>query len=782
MESKVRTYTRVRYSCLLAIAMLVLIGASLHSPRSTATATKQPESKPSVQRAGANLLEDYLRGDPSSPFAPTATVELFASNCTTAMTDFNLGDTVCIKVTDSSFASGRKFVVADNTFTRQDGPTITMSPQTTPLVLPSTRTSNIAGGAVQDNRGTWTAFDYDTVNNSPVANNSFRVHQPGHPAADLQINGSSSQNTNQLTYHDCVFNSGGPDVPSTTKFQATIPNNTTFVSITPSNPGSWTCGAPSGGTVICNRSSGLPINVNECFDLLVTVNAGTIKFSQLTSRGVVSSDIDDQRLRSNVVVNYINADTATAGITIGADPSGQPAIISESCVVGGQPAAVDPGETVTVNLCALNFGNTNSGSTLVGTLQAVNGVTNPGAPQTYGAIPANQGGAICRNFSFTAAGTACGSVITPVVVFTEGATPRGTGIFTLPTGFSTNGGIAVCCAVPTADSGSISGIIADDHGAPLAGTTVHLEGNATGKVITDARGFYRFDNVSTTGFYTVTPSRPNYTFDPSAKSFSQIGQSTDAMFTGSLNNGNLQNPLDSADYFVRQQYLDFLGREPDESGFNFWSDQILSCGTDAACIERRTINVSAAYFLSIEFQSTGGLVDGLYRASFGRAPQYAEFMPDTHTVAEGVIVGRDNWAQQLEANKQSFVDSWMQRAEFHAAYDQLSNAGFVDTLLAHTGVAFTATERDAWVNGLSSGTQTRAQVLRGIVENERFVAAKQNEMFVMMEYFGYLRRDPDASGYQFWLNKLNEFGGNFEQAEMVKAFLVSGEYRGRFSQ
>jgi hypothetical protein len=69
-----------------------------------------------------------------------------------------------------------------------------------------------------------------------------------------------------------------------------------------------------------------------------------------------------------------------------------------------------------------------------------------------------------------------------------------------------------------------------------------------------------------------------------------------------------------------------------------------------------------------------------------------------------------------------------------------------------------------------------------VVENEGFVRAKQNAMFVMMEYFGYLRRDPDQGGYQFWLDKLNQFGGNFEQAEMVKAFIVSGEYRDRFPQ
>jgi hypothetical protein len=80
------------------------------------------------------------------------------------------------------------------------------------------------------------------------------------------------------------------------------------------------------------------------------------------------------------------------------------------------------------------------------------------------------------------------------------------------------------------------------------------------------------------------------------------------------------------------------------------------------------------------------------------------------------------------------------------------------------------------------GTLTRAGVLQRIAEDERFVEAKSNEAFVLMEYFGYLRRDPDESGYQFWLNKLNQFGGNFEQAEMVKAFIVSSEYRGRFQQ
>jgi hypothetical protein len=257
---------------------------------------------------------------------------------------------------------------------------------------------------------------------------------------------------------------------------------------------------------------------------------------------------------------------------------------------------------------------------------------------------------------------------------------------------------------------------------------------------------------------------------------------TDAVFTGTLDAVITGNVIDTPEYFVRQHYLDFLGREPDSAGLNFWSDQILGCGNDFNCIERRTINVSAAYFLSIEFQETGGLVDGLYRASYGRAPLFSEFVPDTATVARDVIVGDTGWQNQLATNKQEFLDAWVQRAAFRAAYDNLSDDSYVDTLISHTGVNFTDSERATLVGGLTDGTLSRAGVLQRIAQNERFVRAKFNETFVRMQYFGYLRRDPDDSGFHFWLNKLNEFDGNFERAEMVKAFLVSGEYRERFAR
>jgi len=333
---------------------------------------------------------------------------------------------------------------------------------------------------------------------------------------------------------------------------------------------------------------------------------------------------------------------------------------------------------------------------------------------------------------------------------------------------------------PTAADSFVSGRIVANDGSAIAGAVVSLRGTQNRRTITDASGNYHFDNVETGGFYTVGPADANFAFNPSERSFSQLGNSTEATFTGTR--VGHANPLDTPEYFVRQHYLDFLSREPDESGFNFWSDQIIGCGNEGGCIDRKRVNVSAAYFLSVEFQATGGLVDRLYKASFDRSPRYAEFMPDTAALARGVVVGRSGWQQQLAANKESFVAAWTDRAAFHAAYDNLSNADYIDALVSNTGASFAASDRESLVNGLNAGTLSRANALEAIASNSNFARARFNEAFVEMEYFGYLRRDPDASGYQFWLDKLNQFDGNFERADMVKAFIDSGEYRARFAR
>ncbi len=388
--------------------------------------------------------------------------------------------------------------------------------------------------------------------------------------------------------------------------------------------------------------------------------------------------------------------------------------------------------------------------------------------------------ALLRNIALTK--TYLQNSANPAVTVTPAQTCGGTPSTQIPNNSFGYGRVDALAAynasVPTASPATISGRVTTPDSAPLAGVTMRLSGAATTEAITDNNGDYRFENVNTQSFYAVTPARVNYHFSPDNQAFSLTENKSDAMFTA-IPEAVSANPVDTAEYFVRQHYLDFLGREPDASGFNFWSGQISSCGSDTGCVERKRINVSAAYFLSIEFQETGGLVDGLYRASYERQPAFAEFMPDAGSISQNVVVGKAGWEQQLSANKRAFIDAWIQRPAFAQEYGGLSDAAYVDRLISHTGVSFTSNERDALVNALRDG-QSRSQVLQQIVEDGRFVSLKRNRAFVMMQYFGYLRRNPDQAGYNFWLGKLDQFGGNFEQAEMVKAFIVSGEYRARF--
>jgi hypothetical protein len=241
-----------------------------------------------------------------------------------------------------------------------------------------------------------------------------------------------------------------------------------------------------------------------------------------------------------------------------------------------------------------------------------------------------------------------------------------------------------------------------------------------------------------------------------------------------------ENPVNDPAFFVREHYHDFLNREPDAGGLAFWSDAITRCGHDAQCVERARVQVSAAFFLSIEFQETGYFVERLFRAAFGRTPRMAEFVPDTQEAGRGVVVGADGWRDRLEQNKRAFVEQWAARQAFRDAFDALPNAEFVDQLFRNAGVTPAPAERAALVGGLDSGAETRAGVLRKVAENAEFARREFNRAFVLMQYFGYLRRDPDEAGFGFWLEKLDRFGGNYEQAEMVRAFISSIEYRERF--
>jgi len=261
----------------------------------------------------------------------------------------------------------------------------------------------------------------------------------------------------------------------------------------------------------------------------------------------------------------------------------------------------------------------------------------------------------------------------------------------------------------------------------------------------------------------------------------------------------LANASDHPEFFTRQHYLDFLNREPDSAGLTFWSDSIVAyCPFISSCEEPQRVNVSAAFFLSIEFQQTGFLVYQTYKSAYGNAAgapvpiRFSEFLPDTQQIQKGVVVNEGNWQPQLETNKQAFFLEFVQRPRFVSTHpSSLTPTQFVNALFANAGVFPSVDERQAAIdefNGAptSADTSARGRVLRRVAENQTLAQQEFNRAFVLMEYFGYLRRNPnetqdtDYSGYDFWLQKLNQFNGDYQKSEMVKAFISSSEYRKRF--
>lgn len=258
------------------------------------------------------------------------------------------------------------------------------------------------------------------------------------------------------------------------------------------------------------------------------------------------------------------------------------------------------------------------------------------------------------------------------------------------------------------------------------------------------------------------------------------------------------NSTDCPAFFVRQHYRDFLNRDPDSSGLAFWINEMSSCGNDVACREVKRINISAAFFLSIEFQETGYLVYRLHKTSRANLPgtpipvRYDEFLRDAQQIGRGVIVNQPDWRTVLANNKQAFANEFVQRSQFTSAYpDYSAPAEFVDALFANAGVTPTEAERGAAISEFGSAptisdAAARARALLRVAEDPQLVRLEFNRAFVLMQYFGYLRRNPNDApdgnfdGYNFWLDKLSSFNGDFIGAEMVKAFLSSSEYRQRF--
>lgn len=253
---------------------------------------------------------------------------------------------------------------------------------------------------------------------------------------------------------------------------------------------------------------------------------------------------------------------------------------------------------------------------------------------------------------------------------------------------------------------------------------------------------------------------------------------------GILDNDTAQpstNPLDGAQLFVRQHYVDFLNREPDADGLKYWSEQIAGnsnntpqpCAPgDQVCVNIRRVGVSAAFFVENEFQQTGYVVYRLNRAALGLIPTYTHFMMERNELTAG---------PQLQQSTLDFTNEFVDGGAFKLSYpDSMTPAEFVNKLFDTAGLTPFAEEREQKIRDMTDFGKTRAQVLLEVIELPAFKSKEFDPAFVLMQYYGYLRRDPDSDGYRFWLDVLNtRVPGNYRA--MVCAFITSPEYQQRFS-
>lgn len=284
---------------------------------------------------------------------------------------------------------------------------------------------------------------------------------------------------------------------------------------------------------------------------------------------------------------------------------------------------------------------------------------------------------------------------------------------------------------------------------------------------------------------------------------------------------NIPITIDDADFFAAQHYIDFLRRFPDAPGWAHWTGEITECSnvakrlpgeTEEKCVDRKRVNTSGAFFLSPESQNSASFIVRVYWGTLGKLesaqclgvpqnlpascrPLYSDYIKDMADVNKGIVVNDALDPNVINANKRAFVAKFITRSDFQTAYpNSMTAAQFVDKLAQTTGVALSSADRSALITEAGNAAN-RANVVFKIVDGtqattggalvfqttygEQFYKKEFDTVFVFMEYLGYLRRNPDQDGYNHWLGKLRTFG-NFVDAEMVRAFIVSPEYRSRF--
>jgi hypothetical protein len=183
------------------------------------------------------------------PLAANATesIATFAANCTTPKTDFNLGETVCARVTGSPLGSTPQrhlnFVNPAGVIVQSSN--VTADPQIFSFTVPATTVSTDAGIDV-DNRRTWMITSVDNGDAAAHAIAFFAVHDPNQATVDLEIYkdfvyGESDFTAGSNVVSKVYIKNFGPSDAQNVQFSDTAPTNSTFVSVIQESGPTFTC-------------------------------------------------------------------------------------------------------------------------------------------------------------------------------------------------------------------------------------------------------------------------------------------------------------------------------------------------------------------------------------------------------------------------------------------------------------------------------------------------------------------------------------------------------------
>jgi hypothetical protein len=237
---------------------------------------------------------------------------------------------------------------------------------------------------------------------------------------------------------------------------------------------------------------------------------------------------------------------------------------------------------------------------------------------------------------------------------------------------------------------------------------------------------------------------------------------------------NTRITIDDSDFFVQQQYIDFLSRFPEADGFAAWMRVLDTCNGDRNCLDGvggKRVLVSRSFFESQEFQLKGYFVYRFYKASFDRLPTYAEIVAGMRSVT-------GQTAAEVFQKRDAFAANFATRGDFLAAFPtNMTASEYVNKLLQTAGI--TVANKDQLIAELSANNNTagRASVLKKIAESQELYTKEYDPAFVAMQYYGYLRREPETQGYNAWLSYLRDNPGDYNT--MVWGFVYSQEYRNR---